>query len=98
MKTRTAELLYLMLWTCGTLARPTFRNLTDTFESWAYRNGLQRQLDELERRKLVESQRSPSRGSTPLARAMRLTEAGRILALGGREPPAQWGRRWDGYW
>ena len=30
------------------LVRPTFRNLTDSYESWAYRNGLLRQVSMLE--------------------------------------------------
>ena len=53
-KPKTEELLYVLLWTCDRLARPTFRNLTDSFEGWAYNNGLKRQLDVLERMQLIE--------------------------------------------
>jgi phenylacetic acid degradation operon negative regulatory protein len=98
MKAKTEELLYLLLWTCERLVRPTFRNLTDSFESWAYRKGLNRQLTELERRALVESSIAPARGRESSDRILRLTEAGRLHALGGRDPEACWLRSWDGRW
>ncbi|MBM3879691.1 MAG: hypothetical protein FJ387_08220 [Verrucomicrobia bacterium] len=93
MKAKTEELLYLALWACDTLSRPTFRNLTDSFEGWAYRNGFLRQLHRLERRQWLESQTSPTGD-----RLHRLTEEGRLQALGGRDPEACWRRRWDGRW
>ena len=98
MKAKTEELLYLLLWTCERLVRPTFRNLTDSFESWVYRNGFNRQLAELERRKLVESSLAPARGREASDRVLRLTEAGRLHVLGGRDPEAAWRRSWDGRW
>jgi hypothetical protein len=51
---KTEEVLNLLLWSADMLARPTFRNLTDSYESWAYRNGLLRQATTLERRQLLE--------------------------------------------
>ena len=93
MKPRTEELLYLLLWSVDQLARPTFRNLTDSFEGWAYRNGFLRQLQELERRQLLERQ---SGGGAEAI--YRLSEGGRLVALGGRDPAAEWARRWDGRW
>jgi phenylacetic acid degradation operon negative regulatory protein len=93
MNAKTEELLYLLLWTADQLCRPTFRNLTDTFEQWAYRQGFQRQLWELERRQLLESRAGPGK-----QRSHRLTERGRILALGGRDPVAAWNQPWDGQW
>src|ERR1041384_8431656 len=53
-KPKTETLLTLLLWNADRLARPTFRNLTESYESWAYRNGFDRQLAILEKRKLVE--------------------------------------------
>ncbi len=35
MQPKTEEFLNLLLWSADTLARPTFRNLTDSYESWA---------------------------------------------------------------
>jgi phenylacetic acid degradation operon negative regulatory protein len=67
--------------------------LTDSFEGWAYRNGFRQQLAALERRNLLDREQL-SDGQ----RLHRLTEAGRLLALGTRDPVARWNRRWDGKW
>ena len=91
-KAKTEELLYLVLWACETLSRPTWRNLTESFEGWAYRRGLLRQLQRLEKQQLLERQ------ADPRDRLHRLTEAGRLQALGGRDPEASWKRHWDGRW
>jgi len=83
----------MLLWTSDTLSRQTWRNLTESFEGWAYRNGLLRQLQRLEKRHLLEH-----RPAAPGGRLLRLTEAGRLHALGGRDPVACWNRPWDGHW
>ncbi len=93
MQPKTEEFLNLLLWTAGTLMRPTFRNLTDSYESWAYRNGFFRQVAMLERQQLVEHW-----PGAPTDRLYRLTEKGRLHALGGRAPETQWSRHWDGLW
>jgi len=93
MGNKTEELLWMLLWTCETISRPTFRNLTESFEGWAYRNGFLRQLQRLEKQELIESQ-SPGTGD----RLHRLTQAGQLQALGGRDPETRWIRRWDGRW
>jgi phenylacetic acid degradation operon negative regulatory protein len=93
MDAKTEELLWMLLWTCEMISRPTFRNLTESFEGWAYRNGFLRQLQRLERQQLLERQ-----PAGPGARLHRLTQTGRLHALGGRDPVAQWKRKWDGRW
>ena len=93
MKPKTEEFLYLLLWTTELLLRPTFRNLTDSYESWAYRNGLLRELDTLERKRFLQRD-----SAMPRDRIYRLTEQGRLHALGGRDPDACWSRHWDGRW
>ena len=93
MKAKTEELLYLLLWSTDQFMRPTFRNLTDSFETWAYRNGLFQELARLERRHLLERL-----AKGPDERIYRLTEEGRLHALGGRDPETQWSRPWDGAW
>lgn len=90
---RTEELLYHMLSTADMLMRPTWCNVNEAFESWAWRNGLGRRLAELERLKLVER-----RSSDGVSRIVRLTEIGMRVALGGRNPSTQWDRTWDGQW
>jgi phenylacetic acid degradation operon negative regulatory protein len=93
MQPKTFEFLTLLLWSADKLMRPTFRNLTDSYESWAYRNGLMRQLASLEKQQLVERS-----ADAPDDRVYRLTSQGRLRALGGRDPEARWSRNWDGCW
>jgi DNA-binding HxlR family transcriptional regulator len=75
---RAAEFLNLLLWSADQLMRPTFRNLTDSYESWAYRKGLLVQLHRLERRRWIER-----KARAPKDRIYRLTEKGRLHLLGG---------------
>lgn len=93
MQTKTDELLYMLLWGCEMITRPTFRNLSESFESWAYRKGLLRQLQRLERSQWIEAKKGLSGD-----RLYRLSEAGRLQAMGGRDPEAWWQRAWDGRW
>lgn len=93
MQPKTEEFLYFLLWSAEQLTRPTFRNLTDSYEAWAYRNGLLRQTKRLEDQRLIE--RDPAAACD---RIYRLTESGRLRALGGRDPVAGWSRAWDGRW
>jgi phenylacetic acid degradation operon negative regulatory protein len=93
LRRKTEEFLNLLLWSVDTLMRPTFRNLTESYEGWAYRNGLLKQTERLERRSLIE-RKSNSRNE----RLYRLSAQGRVQALGGRDPEERWGREWDGRW
>jgi DNA-binding transcriptional regulator PaaX len=90
---KTEELLNFLLWSAEMLTCPTFRNLTGSYESWAYRNGLLREIRTLEKQNLVERD-AKARND----RLYRLTERGRLHALGGRDPQVQWSRHWDGRW
>ncbi|HRY52149.1 MAG TPA: PaaX family transcriptional regulator C-terminal domain-containing protein [Candidatus Paceibacterota bacterium] len=93
MSRKTEELLAMLIWTGDILSRPTWRNFTDSFESWAYRNGLSRQLQRLEKQDWLERREGPA-----AERLLRLTEAGRQRALGGHDPVVRWNRPWDGRW
>ncbi len=93
MRPSTEEFLYFLLWTAESLARPTWRNLSDPFETWAWRNGLGRRIAELERLQLVE--RAPGTRSELI---VRLTPSGRRHAIGDRDPTESWNRVWDGRW
>lgn len=92
LKPKTEEFLYFLLWSAEQLTRPSFRNLNESFESWAYRNGFLHQVAVLEKKRFIE------RKSTSETRAYRLTAQGRLHALGGRDPKVQWSRAWDGRW
>jgi DNA-binding transcriptional regulator PaaX len=90
-KARTEIFLYSLLWTAEKLARPSFRNLNESFEGWAYRSGLSRQIAELERQDFLERRNRTDR-------IYRLTTQGRVRALGGRDPEVWWMRPWDEWW
>ena len=92
MKPQTMEFLNFLLWCADKLANPTFRNITDSYECWAYRNNLLRQAAALEEQGLVEHK------ATTTDRLYRLTWRGRLHALGGRDPQMRWSRKWDGRW
>lgn len=74
--------------------RPTFRNLEQGFECWAYRGGILRQIRRLEAQGYLEALTDPATGD----RLHRLTEAGRLAAIGGRDPEAAWSSPWDRKW
>ena len=93
MNLKTEEFLNLLLWSADKLARPTFRNLTESYESWAYHSGLLRQAYRLQRQRLIEHD-----GGSPEDRLFRLTALGRLRVLGGRDPEERWARNWDGQW
>src|SRR4051812_31961252 len=90
-KPKTEELLYLLLWSAEGLLRPSFRSLDNSFESWVYRNGLLRRLHALEREQFLEKA-----SRAPTTALYRLTNQGRLHALGGRDPQQRWTRKWDG--
>ena len=98
-KASTEEFLYFLMWGADMLMRPTFSNLNGSFEQWAFRSGLGRRLQILEREKLLEQQgQGKGKGSSPDERVCRLTESGRVAALGGIDPAEAWRRPWDGRW
>jgi DNA-binding transcriptional regulator PaaX len=98
MHPKTEEFLYHLLFTCDVLFHPTARNLSHSFESWAYQKGLNRRLIHLERRQLLEQRPAESERGSAVARVVRLTQAGKLHVLGGRDPEQRWSRPWDGLW
>jgi phenylacetic acid degradation operon negative regulatory protein len=90
---KTEELLNMLLWSAEILTNPSWRSLFESYEGWAYRNGLLIQLGRLEQRKWV-TRRSRNRSD----RVYRLSAQGRVHALGRRDPEARWERGWDGRW
>lgn len=94
MQSRTEEFLYQFLWVSGQLMCPSFRNLTESFEGWAYRNRLLRRVRYLEASHLLE--RKPD--AKTVERIYRLSTAGWLAALGGRDPVQAWNQTWNGEW
>jgi phenylacetic acid degradation operon negative regulatory protein len=94
MKAKTELLLHRLLWLADKPMRPTFRNIEDSFEGWAYYRGLLPQIRRLEAQGLLEGMTDERSGQ----RLHRLTEAGRLAAAGGRDPEAAWSAVWDQQW
>jgi len=94
MNPKTELLLYRLMWLAEKPLSPTFYNLEKSFEGWAYHNGLLYQIRRLEALGMLEASRDPATGK----RLHRLTEAGRSIALEGRDPEAAWARTWDHKW
>lgn len=93
MKAETEELLYCLLWAADTILRPRMASIGESFESWACRRGVWREITELEDRKLLER-----RANSASDWSLELTEKGRLRALGGRDPQKRWERQWKGQW
>lgn len=94
MYARSTLLLYQLEWALDTQMRPTWRNLDSSFESWAYGNGLLRQVQRLEAQDFIESRRDATSGQ----RVIRLTEKGLAAGRVGSDPEPRWHRSWDGKW
>jgi len=93
MHEKAEEFLNTLLWGMDMLARPTLRNLTSSYEAWAYRNGFHQQVRRLEQAKLITREQRDIE-----AQVYSLTKAGRLRALGGRDPEERWARPWDATW
>src|SRR5258705_2351698 len=96
LKLKSEELVYFLSFMAYALAKPTWRTMTDSsYEAWVYEFQWKRQLDALKKKKLIELERS-NRDLRSNSRIVRLTEAGHMHALGGRDPETRWNRAWDG--
>jgi phenylacetic acid degradation operon negative regulatory protein len=94
MKAKTELFLYHLFWMFETITLPRLRNADLGFEGWAYRSGLLPAMHRLEAAGFLDK-RGTEGG---LDRFVRLTDAGRVKALGGRDPVAAWSERWDRNW
>jgi phenylacetic acid degradation operon negative regulatory protein len=85
---RRSDLLAMLLYGLDLAMRPTMRNLAFDDSGWS--NGaLSRQLGKMEADGLL---------TRAAQGALKLTESGRLEALGGRHPEERWARDWDGRW
>ena len=94
MKAKSELLLYRLLWLAEKPLRPSYYNLEQSFEGWAYHNGLLNQIHQLEARGFLEATQDPESGK----RLHRLTEAGRALVLNRGDPEIAWATPWDRKW
>lgn len=94
MKAKSELFLYHMFWVADVMMRPSVKRIGESFEEWAYKNGMLRQIQELERRGYLESTPAGKAGQ----RVLKLTQQGVLRALGGIDPVTKWDRPWDGKW
>jgi DNA-binding transcriptional regulator PaaX len=89
------EVLTMLLYGIDMAMRPTMSNLFQGEDAWRHYSGLHRgQLAAMQADGLISSE--GKRGQSGWA--IRLTEAGRLSAIGGRDAPARWSREFDGEW
>jgi phenylacetic acid degradation operon negative regulatory protein len=81
--------LMLLLWEVDLFSRPTIGSLLNPSQREIPKFT---QLRRLEKRGLLRQERRADK------MLWRLTDSGRQVALGGRDPVAEWGRPWDGRW
>ena len=91
--TRIKEGAYLALWLLDWICRPRMSLVGDTFESWASRNGYLRHIQQLENLRLAE-RHTTTKAAPPVC----ITQEGRRILTGDRDPELHWERRWDGRW
>ena len=89
---KTDDWLALLLYAADLLMNPAPAKILAGYESWDYRRRFKRHLRHLEQRQLIQTSPPAS------ARRIQLTDRGRLVALGGRDPFECWRRRWDGKW
>jgi phenylacetic acid degradation operon negative regulatory protein len=95
MQSRTFDFLCNLLEVLAFLSRPTLANAMHGSRYWGRPAVRERNLSDLSKRgylRLEKGDRSPK------DRIVRLTEKGRLRALGGRDPEICWSRPWDGKW
>jgi len=88
----TEDWLGLLLFGADLLLNPAPAKFLQGYESWSDRRRLRRHFRRLEERQLLRSSRGAGEHT------LRLTERGRQIALGGRDPFERWQRPWDGKW
>jgi len=94
MNAKTELFLHRISWLAGKVGTPTYLNLTKDFDRWAYHSRLYRRIQDLKAQGLIETQKSELKRD----RFVRLTEAGRRIALGGRDPEEYWNQPWNRKW
>lgn len=85
--------LQLVLLVAEALADASADVVHAAWDRWIGPQRFQRKLDQFARRGWVQSRKAAAD-----ERIVQVTEAGRIVALGGRDPEACWRRTWDGRW
>jgi phenylacetic acid degradation operon negative regulatory protein len=91
LRSTAEDWLLAILWGVDQLSHPSLSRLGEPYEAWERRWGFQ-QYRRLERRGLLKLERQLDK------LVCHLTETGRHVALGGRDPFPLWSRPWDNRW
>lgn len=94
MKPKAELLLHWFMSSSQDSSLLTFRDWIDVRSGRGKRRAGTRQIRSMEREKLLEK----LEGAHSKTTLYRITEKGRLVALGGRDPDRQWNRYWDGLW
>jgi phenylacetic acid degradation operon negative regulatory protein len=86
------DILVTLFWGGDMLVRRDIGRLVEPFEAWEWRHGLNRHLQRMAERDVI--QRETIAGNLVYS----LTGTGRLQVLGGRDANARWNRPWDGKW
>ena len=86
--------MYQLLWAESGLATNFLGGINETYGFWASRSGFGRQVGRWEAEGILETVEPGLQKD----RIIRLTQAGRLAAMGGRDPEERWARHWDRKW
>ncbi len=92
LKTQAEDWLSVLLWGAEKLLWPTWPKRFESYEWWQYKQRMRHHVRHLEQRRLLAREHRAGRV------VYRLTELGRLTAMGGADPPRRWQRPWDGRW
>ncbi len=91
-RTQAEEFLSVLAWGVDVFMFPSLGKVFGPYASPGDRQRLRRQLRQLEQRGLVVREERAGR------LLYQLTQRGRLVAMGNRNPDARWERPWDGKW
>lgn len=86
--------LQVAFWVAEALVDVSVFTLKAVWERWHGSHRLERSLAQFQQRGWLQIAASKN----PEARIVRFNQAGRLAALGGRDPDRCWNRTWDGRW
>jgi phenylacetic acid degradation operon negative regulatory protein len=91
-KSEAEDWLSVLLWGTEKLLFPSWSKLFEPYEWWEYKEQMRYRFYRLERNGLVTREQRAGQ------LVYRITDLGRLEALGGRDPESRWRRRWDRRW
>jgi phenylacetic acid degradation operon negative regulatory protein len=94
MRTPVGPSMQVAMFLAETVSELSLRTLVAGWERWFSVDRFDLRMKRLMRDGLIETASKPA----DLEGVIRLTESGRLAALGGCDPEQRWSRAWDGRW